>query len=293
MGVAARCLVLFTSFFFLIKAWSLPPIIAIGDLHGDYEGTLTLLKKAEIIDEQLNWIGGNKILVQLGDQIDRGAGDKQILDLFEYLREEAPRFGGEVYPLIGNHEAMNVYGNFKYVFPEKAFYDFENFFSSAPKNYVEKYKHYKRGRLHAFFPGGDYAKMLSKRKAILKLGPYVFVHGGVLPKYARLGIENLNREASQWMEGKRERPHWITDSNGPLWVRYFSKKTTTSHCDMLKESLKILGAKKMFVAHSVQENGINTACEGRVVRTDTGISSYYGGKKEAVLIEKGKLYRIN
>jgi hypothetical protein len=61
---------------------------------------------------------------------------------------------------------------------------------------------------------------------------------------------------------------------------------------MLKKSLKILRAKKMFVAHTVQENGINTACDGHVVRTDTGISSYYGGKKEAVLIKNGKLYRI-
>ena len=127
----------------------------------------------------------------------------------------------------------------------------------------------------------------------MKLGPYVFVHGGVLPKYARMGIETLNKEASEWMEGKRRRPHWVTDSNGPLWVRYFSKKTTFSHCEMLKTSLDILKAEIMFVAHTVQENGINSACDGKVVRTDTGISSYYGGKKEAVLIKNGKLYRIH
>ncbi len=286
-------LIFFINILFTVKALALPPIIAIGDLHGDYEGTLTLLKKADIIDEKLNWIGGNKILVQLGDQIDRGAGDRQILDLFESLKREAPKFGGKVHPLIGNHEAMNVYGNFKYVFPDKAFYDFENFLSDAPKNYVEEYSSYQQGRFHAFFPGGDYAKILSKRKAILKLGPYVFVHGGVLPKYARMGIETLNREASEWMEGKRKRPHWITDSNGPLWVRYFSKKTTSSHCEMLKTSLDILKAEIMFVAHTVQDSGINSACDGKVVRTDTGISSYYGGKKEAVLIKNGKLYRIH
>ena len=62
---------------------------------------------------------------------------------------------------------------------------------------------------------------------------------------------------------------------------------------MLKTSLDILKAEIMFVAHTVQENGINSACDGKVVRTDTGISSYYGGKKEAVLIKNGKLYRIH
>ena len=55
----------------------------------------------------------------------------------------------------------------------------------------------------------------------------------------------------------------------------------------------LLKAEIMFVAHTVQENGINSACDGKVVRTDTGISSYYGGKKEAVLIKNGKLYRIH
>ena len=281
--------------FICLFSWNilaLPPIVAIGDLHGDYPGTLNLLKKANIIDEGSNWVAGETILVQLGDQIDRGAGDKQIIDLFEELKWKAHKYGGKVYSLIGNHEAMNVDGDFRYVFPEKAFYDFENFLSEAPRNYVEEYKAYQRGRLHAFFPGGDYAKILGNRKAILQLGPYVFVHGGVLPKYAKLGIEKLNKEASDWMKGLGGKPHWITDSEGPLWTRFFSKNTGPSHCKMLKKSLKILRAKKMFVAHTVQENGINTACDGHVVRTDTGISSYYGGKKEAVLIKNGKLYSI-
>ena len=218
---------------------------------------------------------------------------KEIIDLFEYLNSEAPKFGGRVHSLIGNHEAMNIDGNFKYVFPDKAFYDFENFMSEAPRNYVEKYQTYQRGRLHAFFPGGQYAKILSGRKAILKLGPYVFVHGGVLPRYAKLGIDQLNQEASNWMKGIRRKPNWISDSNGPLWARYFSKDTTSSHCKMLKESLRILKAKIMFVAHTVQKKGINSACNGNVVRTDTGISSYYGGKKEAVLIKNESLYLID
>ncbi|MDC0254270.1 metallophosphoesterase [Bacteriovoracales bacterium] len=290
-------LIKYTTIFFMtlfpLKSFGLPPIVAIGDLHGDYSQALKLLKKAEIIDDQSRWIGGDTILVQLGDQIDRGAGDKQIIDLFEHLKNEAPKFGGMVHSLIGNHEAMNVDGNFKYVFPDKAFYDFEDFSSTAPKNYVVKYSAYQQGRFHAFFPGGHYAKILSNRKAILKLGPYIFVHGGVVPKYAKLGIDQLNQQISYWMKGITKRPSWISDSKGPLWARYYSKKTNSSHCKMLKKSLKILKAKIMFVAHTVQRNGINTACDGRVVRTDTGISSYYGGKKQAVRIQNGELSIIN
>ena len=285
--------ILFLMALFSLNSFALPPILAIGDLHGDYPATVKLLKKAKIIDHGLNWIGGDTILVQLGDQIDRGAGDKEIIDLFEYLKGQAPKLGGMVHSLIGNHEAMNIDGNFKYVFPDKAFYDFENFMSQAPKNYVEEYQTYQRGRLHAFFPGGQYAKILANRKAILQLGPYVFVHGGVLPKFAKMGIDQLNQEASDWMKGIKRKPKWISDSKGPLWARNFSKDTTSSNCEMLKKSLNILKAKIMFVAHTVQKRGINTACNGKVVRTDTGISSYYGGKKEAVLIKNGNLYRID
>ncbi|MDH5581533.1 MAG: metallophosphoesterase, partial [Bdellovibrionales bacterium] len=90
-------------------------IVALGDLHGDLHATVEVLKKASIIDENQNWIGKDTILVQTGDQIDRGAYDKEIIDLFEKLAQQASLEGGEVHSLIGNHEAMNVYGNFKYV----------------------------------------------------------------------------------------------------------------------------------------------------------------------------------
>ena len=52
-------------FLFSLNIWAMAPIVAIGDLHGDYPETLRLLRKAEIIDEGLNWNGKNSILVQL------------------------------------------------------------------------------------------------------------------------------------------------------------------------------------------------------------------------------------
>ena len=46
-------------------------IIVIGDLHGDWIQTIESLKIANLIDNDNNWIGGNTIVVQIGDQIDR------------------------------------------------------------------------------------------------------------------------------------------------------------------------------------------------------------------------------
>jgi hypothetical protein len=46
----------------------LPPvrrIIVIGDLHGDWEMTIKSLGVAKLIDNNLNWTGGDTVVVQL------------------------------------------------------------------------------------------------------------------------------------------------------------------------------------------------------------------------------------
>merc|ERR1711871_1355666 len=53
---------------------AVPRIIAIGDLHGDYEETIEILKVAKVADRKKGngvWTGGNTVVVQVGDQIDR------------------------------------------------------------------------------------------------------------------------------------------------------------------------------------------------------------------------------
>ena len=73
------------------------------------------LQLAGATDAKGRWIGGNMIVVQTGDEIDRGDDDRRVIDLFERLRTEAQAAGGAVYPLSGNHETMNVYLDFRYV----------------------------------------------------------------------------------------------------------------------------------------------------------------------------------
>ena len=61
-------------------------IVAIGDLHGDLEATRRALRLAGAIDERDTWIGGDLVVVQAGDQLDRGNGEQAIIDLLERLR---------------------------------------------------------------------------------------------------------------------------------------------------------------------------------------------------------------
>ncbi len=87
-------------------------IVAVGDLHGDFDNFVTILKarKVGLVDENLHWTGGRTHLVQLGDIMDRGDKAKDIFDLLMRLEKEAAEAGGMVHVLIGNHEEINMTG---------------------------------------------------------------------------------------------------------------------------------------------------------------------------------------
>ena len=47
-------------------------IVAIGDIHGDFDALLVALYKAEVIDLNGHWIGGDTKVIQVGDLLDKG-----------------------------------------------------------------------------------------------------------------------------------------------------------------------------------------------------------------------------
>lgn len=256
-------------------------IVAIGDLHGDLAVAQLSLELAGAIDSSGKWIGGDLVVVQLGDQIDRGDDDRAIIDLFERLTIEAHVAGGAVYPLVGNHEAMNVDLDFRSVTRKsvEAFTEFEQDFQLSEGSRLVRPE--ARGRAAAFSPSGRYAEILSRRNVVMVIGDTVFVHGGITPSYARYGLERINREASEWMAGTGDRPKWVSDSRaGPLWSRRYSSRVRKRDCRTLGGVLRALGVKRMVVGHTQQFDGINARCGERVWRVDVGLSSHYGGPVE-------------
>lgn len=89
--------------------------MAIGDLHGDLDQALKALHLVGAADPTGKWIGGRDTLVQTGDLIDRGPDSLAVLSLLERLQAEAAAAGGQVLLLLGNHELMNLSGDFRYV----------------------------------------------------------------------------------------------------------------------------------------------------------------------------------
>lgn len=259
-------------------------IVAIGDLHGDLDVTRRALRLAGAIDDKDAWSGGGLDLVQTGDEVDRGDDDRKILDLFERLKGEAKKAGGEVIALAGNHELMNADLDFRYVTPGAytAFADVHPNDATIAKVGARDEK--TLGRASAFAPGGPYAKMISERPIVVKVGDTVFVHGGVLPRHVRYGLDKMNDEVSAWLLGQGPAPKIVMGEDGPVWTRMYSAAPGREECATLAETLAMLGAKRMVMGHTVQRNGINPACDGKAWRIDTGLSRLYEGKLEVLEI---------
>jgi hypothetical protein len=272
--------------------WTTPPpavvaaperLIAFADVHGDLSATRSVLKLSGLIDESDAWIGGSTVVVQTGDQLDRGDDEQAILDLFETLSAQAWAAGGAFYPLLGNHETMNVGLDLRYV-TDGGFADFADTEFDPADPQISAYPEEQRGRVAAFRPGGPYAQILAGHNLTMMVGDTVFVHGGILPDHATAGLATINAEVQAWMRGEASEPNqWTHSDAAPVWTRGYSDGPDESDCATLIETLEILGATRMVVGHTVQTTA-NPACDGKVWRMDVGMANYYGGSPAALEI---------
>lgn len=223
-------------------------ILAVGDLHGDYKAWLDIARAARLIDSSGHWAGGKTILVQLGDVTDRGPDSLKIIRSLQQLQAEAPRAGGRVVVVLGNHEAMNLLGDYRYTTPGEyaAFADGrsvarrervymanrqqleaaarvvnpkalpsdvrEQWLAQTPLGWVEH-------RL-AWSPSGELGRWAARNPAIVRIGDTLFVHGGLSAEYAKGPIEEINRRVAAAMSSGEDNPKSIlNDPLGPLWYR--------------------------------------------------------------------------
>ena len=227
-----------------------PPqrIVAVGDLHGDYAVWLAIARAAGLVDEQNRWSGGNATLVQLGDVTDRGADSLRIIRSLQQLQREAPAAGGRVIVVLGNHEAMNVVGDLRYVTPGEfaAFADSrsparrERVYIASRQKLETAARATNRGMLPsqvreqwlartplgwvehrtAWSPQGELGRWAAANPAVVKIGDTLFVHGGLSAEYAAMGIDHVNRRVAAAMARAETSPTSVlSDALGPLWYR--------------------------------------------------------------------------
>lgn len=88
--------------------------VVVGDIHGELEGFKEILAQAGLTDFGNRWTGGETLLIQTGDVIDRGPASVESVELLRKLQAQAPASGGTVVRLCGNHELMLMQGIYEY-----------------------------------------------------------------------------------------------------------------------------------------------------------------------------------
>jgi hypothetical protein len=277
-------------------------ILSIGDLHGDFLQTSGLLRNLGLMDAGGGWTGGQDVLIQTGDIADRGHQEMDVYKALFRLQDEAPASGGEVIMLLGNHELMNLQGDYSYA----------DTLTGALHGETAK-------RTEEFGPKGWLGKQLRRRSQVVarigeKYGfthPVLYAHAGILPTVAEAfdhrsnssGVEDAGEKAADllnaavrrrlsnrtWTEIRDDNSSYFTDT-GPLWTRHLARSLDAGLCVELEQSLQIFGATRMVVGHTPQVDGkVHHRCRGRLVLADTVISSAYagGGHPSAVEVRPG------
>jgi hypothetical protein len=167
-------------------------IVVIADVHADITRFKSILMDADILDESGRWIAvPNTVVVQLGDQIDPKAPDAFDIDdthhfkmiyYTDSLKKMANANNCDFISMIGNHELYNL----------------------------DKIK--KKEELHS---------IIAKRPVLLKLGEYIFCHGGFKAQHYRL----LSLYSKQ-----------LTDVN-TIWTKYVNDVPLLANEETLLNSL--------------------------------------------------------
>jgi hypothetical protein len=183
-----------------------PRVVAIGDVHGAYDEFTTILKRAGLINAQLGWAGGRATFVQTGDYTDRGTDVRKVLDLLMRLEREAKAAGGQLVTLLGNHEVMNLIGDWRDVTPEicatfvtsqseskreHAFREYTRLTQSGAQP-SPVYQQTRDEWMHGHPPGcleyreamsasGAYGRWLRQKPIAAQVGDTLFMHAGINP----------------------------------------------------------------------------------------------------------------
>ena len=187
--------------------------------------------------------------------------------------------------LNGNHEILNVSGDFRYVTAgafaesvrfgrrlEELFGDAEAGSRAEPASEDDAWQAALSTRIGLFAPGGPLAQQFARNSTVLVVNDTVFAHGGLLPAHVRFGLERLNESVSRGMLGDfsadlEEALQLAAGANSSVvWNRQYAREKWRTpaerytQCAIARQALAMIpGAKRLVVGHTPQRAGCN--CE--------------------------------
>lgn len=251
-------------------------ILAIGDIHGQYQRLEENLKSNGVIDNDLNWTYGNAHLVFVGDIFDRGDQVTECLWLIRKLEVQAEKSNGMVHYLLGNHESMVLKNDLRYLAPK--------YYSLSYNSEIAFEKMYNQNT----FMG----QWLRNKNVIIKINDVLFAHAGISQKLSdtNYSIQEINNHVTDILYSKSklepENIKLLMSSNGPIWYRGYFKNDTLN----VKSIISNYDANHIVVGHT-EVDTLKFVDNKPVI----GINIPLWNEKvpnQALLIQNGKFYRV-
>lgn len=261
-----------------------PKILAVSDIHGEYEALVELLKNAGVIDDELRWSWGEGHFVINGDVFDRGDKVTECLWLIHRLEREAREAGGRVQYVLGNHEMMVLRGDNRYVN--------QRYLDGIPLEARIEHE-------DLFGPDMEFGRWLRSKHAAVKINDIVFVHGGLSPDAVarELDLGEINELARHSIDVRSyeivfdDTLWFLTTSLGPFWYRgYHGDRpeylaTTPEEVDQI---LDFYDASAIVVGHTERDH-VESLYDGKVFGVDVPVDKI---GVQGLLWQDGGWYRV-
>ena len=285
-------------------------IVVIGDIHGDIDRLMNIMISLKLFSQTLEWIAipQNTIVIQLGDQIDsmdrsginpswdynssvcqEGILDLNVITMMDRLSLIAEISGGKVISLIGNHELLNLIHNFEYVSP-------------CSMNIVNP-----ELRKELFARGnGQFTQILARRNIVVKIGKFLFCHGGILPDhlellqqtYGNIDLNQINIIFRKFILNQGLNPEEIKilqtviiSDNGILWTRFYMHLLMNMQSNpsvdlifdnVLRQILNQTQCQAMFIGHNIVER-ITSVSNNKLFFVDAALSRAFNTNRIQVV----------
>lgn len=261
-------------------------LMAISDLEGNYRNARKFLETNKLIDQKGNWIWGKGHLVLVGDLVDRGSQVTELMWLLHRLERQARKAGGRVHYVLGNHEAMVMGGDLRYIHPKY------HFVTARMKRPYDR----------LFAPDTEIGRWWRSKNGVETVGNLLFIHGGYSPvlDQAQLDINTLNQRIRAGLPpaqptGSTPGTNPVKHQHGPFWYRgYFQRYAAAWGGQATEEEIRAIlkrhGTEHIVIGHTVVDQVGPLDETGTVIGID--VKWRDTEKCQGLLQQNGQLWRV-
>ncbi|RFS23543.1 metallophosphoesterase [Chitinophaga silvatica] len=253
-------------------------LYVLSDIEGEFDAGYKLLLAGGVIDPSGNWTFGKGHLVIAGDLFDRGTQVLPWLWLLYTLEDKAVAAGGQVHVILGNHDIMQLAGDFRYT--DARYFKYAWLMGRELKQ--------------LFGEDSELGRWLRSKNVVEKIGDLLVMHAGMSPALnsKQLSLTQIN-DITRPLLGvpRKQMPDSLQvffNGNSPFWYRGYFYEPVASMAT-IDSTLKQYGCKHIIVGHTITDTVIVKRFDGKVIGVDV---DQHEGQHKGLYVEAGKYYQV-